>query len=261
MTRLWMLLFLLLGAVASPAQERRASVELDSGQVLEGTVLAMDLASLRLQVGHEVKTIPATSIKSCRFETIAGTAAPDPSEARPSPAAASPTPAPRISWRQPLPDPVDPEAAEVLPHDLRSRSLLRARIEALDEAYPWLAPTAPTQWVSLGLLLAIALSLAIHLSVHVAGADTPSLGRSSALAGWHLVTAFLQVALVPVNDFSVAMMLLANATLALFWLCALFGLPRANATIAFAVQLGCVALGYGLLELVTALLGSIGVAV
>jgi hypothetical protein len=38
-------------------------------------------------------------------------------------------------------------------------------------------------------------------------------------------------------------------------------LPRINALIAFAIQLGFVALGYGVLELVNALLGSVGVRV
>ena len=75
----------------------------------------------------------------------------------------------------------------------------------------------------------------------------------------YLSAFFLQVAMVPVNDLSVTLMLLANTTMALFWVGALFALPRVNALIAFAIQLGFVAFGWGVLELVTALLGSVGV--
>ncbi len=71
------------------------------------------------------------------------------------------------------------------------------------------------------------------------------------------VTTLLQVALVPTLQLSTFVMLIANPALALFWLRSLFDLTRGAAVIAFAVQLGFVLLGYGVLELVTALLGSI----
>lgn len=127
----------------------------------------------------------------------------------------------------------------------------------LDESHPWLQSAAPMQWLSLGILLTILLSLSVNLSVNVAGAEGASLGRSVGLAMWYLLTTLAQVAAVPVNDFSVALMLLLNPTLALFWLTGLFGLTRASATIAYAVQLGFLVLGYGVLELVTSILGSI----
>lgn len=286
MTRFLSMLFALVVACLAPAQDRRATVQLDDGKVLEGTVLAMDLSTLQMQVGHEVVKLPASRIKSCRFDsgnapesgardgdaTADVVATPAPSqpvvgEANPSsPAGAQqdPTPSekatkPRITWKQPLPDPVDPEAAAELPHDLRRTSRLRARLEALDQKYPWLEPTAPTQWVSLGLLLAIASTLVVHLSVRFAGAEAAGIGRCFGLTAWYLLTGFLQVAMVPVNDLSVTLMLLANTTMALFWVGALFALPRVNALIAFAIQLGFVAFGWGVLELVTALLGSVGV--
>ena len=276
MTRFLTLLFVLWVACLAPAQERRATVQLDDGKVLTGTVLAMDLTTLQMQVGHEVMTLPATRIKSCRFDIEEGgeaAASPtatapitnEPREADPEPVA---TPEvekaaarPRITWKRPLPDPVDPEAAAELPHDERRQSRLRARIEALDRAYPWLEPTAPPQWISLGLLLAIASTLVVHLSVRFAGAEASGLGRCFGLTAWYMLTGFLQLAMVPVNDLSVTLMLLANTTMALFWVGALFALPRVNALIAFAIQLGFVALGYGVLELVTALLASVGVQV
>lgn len=276
MTRFLSMLFVLLVACLAPAQERRATVQLDDGKVLTGTVLAMDLTTLQMQVGHEVMTLPATRIKSCRFDVEEGgenaapptATAPIANEAREAelePVAApeaekAPT-KPRITWKRPLPDPVDPEATAELPHDERRQTRLRARIEALDRAYPWLEPTAPAQWISLGLLLAIASTLVVHLSVRFAGAEASGLGRCFGLTVWYLLTGFLQLAMVPVNDLSVTLMLLANTTMALFWVGALFALPRINALIAFAIQLGFVALGYGVLELVNALLGSVGVHV
>lgn len=126
--------------------------------------------------------------------------------------------------------------------------------------YPWMQPTAPMQWLSLGFLLAVVASLAIHMSVNVAGAEGASLGRSIGFALWYMATGFLQLAFVPTNDFTVVLMLLGNPALALFWLVGLFGLSRIAASIAFAVQLGFVALGYGVIELVTAILASIGMA-
>ena len=130
----------------------------------------------------------------------------------------------------------------------------------LDRAYPWLAPAAPSQWISLGVMLLVGLSLIVHLSVRVAGGEKPRLGRSMGLAIWFLVTGFLQVAMVPVNDLSVVLMILLNSSLALFGLVGLFGLGRSGAAVALMVQLGFAMLVFGILELVTALLGSVGVA-
>jgi hypothetical protein len=244
--------------------------------VLQGTVIAMDLASLQLQVGDVVHTIAATRYRSCKFEALpdpatageeatavatpemASAVGPDAGQSAGTGKAEAGRPTPRVSWSGPLPDPVDPAEAEVLPHDLRGRSRLRGRLEALDEAYPWLAPTEPSQWFSLGLLLAVSLSLVVHFSVGIAGAESASLGRSSGLAAWYLLTALLQFAIVPIHDFAVVLMLLSNTTVSLFWLCALFGLSRGGAMVAFLIQLGFGLLGFGVLELVTALLGSIG---
>ena len=66
--------------------------------------------------------------------------------------------------------------------------------------------------------------------------------------------------MVPVNDLSVVLMILLNSTLSLFGLVGLFGLSRSGAAVALMVQLGFAVLVFGILELVTALLGSVGVA-
>ena len=266
MLRLLMLLLGCLLASAGRAQERHAQVELDNGEILVGRVLAMDLATLQIEVGTEVRTLSAGSIKTCRFETTTvpveapGNGDSLPVRAEPPVPAAAETskPAARITWSGPLPDPVDPEAAEAVPVDLRHRSLWRARLEAIDEAYPWLAPTVPSQWISLGLLLAVSMSLVVYLSVRVAGAEGAGLGASLVLALWYLVTALVQVATVPVNDASVTLMLLANPAFALFGMSAMFGLPRSGCVIAYAIQLGFLVLGYGVLELINSLLASIG---
>ena len=160
----------------------------------------------------------------------------------------------------PADGPLDPGDPAQVPYDLRHHSLLRHRVGQLDACYPWLQPAAPLQWLSLGFLLLVIASLTTHMSVNIAGAEGASLGRSVGLAIWYMVTGFVQLAFVPANDFTVVLMLLANPTLALFWLVGLFGLSRIAASIAFAVQLGFVALGYGVMELVTAILASIGIA-
>lgn len=269
-------LFAVAFAVAGRAQERHVRVELEGGERLQGTVVAMDLSTLQIRVDGQVHTVDATRIRSCRFDEppappagtgeVAGVGE-TPAPASTGEAAAEPAPgeppaatpaAGKITWKGPLPDPADPEAAEQAPHDRRHVSRWRQRLHRLDEAYPWLQPTAPVQWISIGLLLTILLSLTVHASVNVAGAEGASLGRSIGVAIWYLVTCLLQVAAVPCNDFTVVLMLLANPTLALFWLSGLFGLTRFGATIAFAVQLGFAVLGFGVLELVTAILGSIG---
>jgi hypothetical protein len=134
---------------------------------------------------------------------------------------------------------------------------LRSRLSSLDEAYPWLQPTAPMQWLSIGLLLAILLSLTVHGSVKVAGSEAATLPRSACLGVWYLFSTFVQVAMVPANSLTVVLMLLANPTVALFLMSSLFGLSRVGAIIALAVQLGFAVIGFGALELVTAVLGSI----
>jgi hypothetical protein len=269
MARVFAMLLVWLLASLLRAQDRHATVELMSGEVLVGKVVAMDLSQVQIQIGDAVQTVPATRIRSCRFDQSgAGEAATAPEVASAATSIATESPAapaermdaPSPVRQGPLPDPIDPTAHEHLPHDLRHRSRLRQRLEALDEIYPWLQPTAPTQWASLSLLAWIATSLFLYLSVHVAGGPPGLFGRALALAFAYFVAAVAQVAMVPWSDLALAMMLLANPTVALFGIRALFGLSRGGALIAFAIQIGFAGLVFGCLELITALLGSIAPA-
>lgn len=279
-----MLCWLWLTVTCAIAQERHAEVKLDDGRALTGRVLSMNVERLELEVGNQVLEIPAAQLRSCRFfvpddPATAAAAEVELPEASSEPAgggdseanaqdppageaaAEAPTHEPKITWDGPLADPVDPTSPESVPVDVRGRSHWQRRVQALDRAYPWLAPAAPSQWLSLGLLLLVASGLIVHMSVSVAGAEAPQLGRSCALGVWYIVTGLLQVAFVPIHDLSVSLMILGNVTLSLFGLCALFGLPRWGAVVALLVQLGFGVLVYGVLELVTSLLGSCGVTV
>jgi hypothetical protein len=271
-------MFVLASAALGHAQERRVAVQLEGGERIEGSVVAMDLATLQVRVDGVVRTIDARKIAECKFEAAPPPAAEeghaavreDAAAAPAATAAAVPEASPavdagvgkpaneRITWTRPIQDPLDPAVAAQPPHDVRHQSLLRRRLQQLDESYPWLQPTAPMQWLSLGLLTVILMGLSVHASIKIAGAEGATMGRSLALAAWYLFTGVVQVAMVPCNDFTVVLMLLANPTLALLWLTGAFGLGRAAASIAFAVQLGLGVLAYGVLELVTAVLASIG---
>lgn len=291
------LLVLVVAALAPVVgQERHAVVRLDDGQKIEGRVLQMDLDLLKIEVGNDVLEIAATRIRSCKFVAAndpasqavlagqaegsqgPGTQGPGTQEpgaqgqghaaaAEPGSAAAKALPLQkakhgdsRVTWTAPIQDPVNPHSLEAVPVDMRHRTHWHHRIGMLDSAYPWLVPAAPSQWLSLGLLLLVGSGLIVHLSVHVAGGEKPQLGRSVGLGIWYLITGLLQVAMVPINDLSMALMILVNTSLSLFALCGLFGLPRVGAVVALLVQLGFVVLVHGILELVTALLGSCGVS-
>lgn len=278
MVRLAALLLLLGSLVAlAPAQGRYVEVVLAGGETLSGRVVELDLDHLSVEVDGEVVRLESATLHSCRFcsaDELAASGAEAAAESAPvvevdqgrvAAAPAAPAPAPagevKLPWSAPIADPVDPTDPASVPVDLRHRFLLQPRIEALDRAYPWLAPAAPPQWVSLGLLLLVGSGLLVHLSVNIAGADRPQLGRSVGLGCWYLATAFAQVALVPVNDLSVTVMVLLNGSLSLFLLRQLFGLQRVQAFVAQVMQLGLAALTFAGLELVTSLLGSIGVGV
>lgn len=255
MLRLWFLLLCLL-CTALPAQQRRATVELEDGTVLQGVVQAMDLATVHLRVDDTVHTLAATQIRSCRFEPLP--TAPEPALEEPAAPPAARLAKPPRPARGPAALPEDPTSPEHVPVDLRGRSRWRVRLKRLDALYPWLVPAAPTQWCSLLLVLLTLGSLTVHTSTRVAGAESIGMGRCIAMAAWYLATAMAQMAWAPTHDLGIALMLLGNPTLALFGLCSLFGLSRVGALMAFVVQLGCAVVGYGVLELVTAVLASVG---
>jgi hypothetical protein len=124
-----------------------------------------------------------------------------------------------------------------------------------------LVPSDPAQWVSMVLLLLACLSLSVYSSTRLASGENQEFGRAVVLSVWFLVTGALQVALVPVNDLSVVIMLLVNPALALLWLRVLFALSRSAAMVAFTIQLGFLVVGYGGLELLDSILRSINAPV
>ncbi len=279
------------------AQQRMAAVQLEDGQRLEGRVLSLSLTLLEIEVSGDVLKVPATRIRSCRFtEPEAADPLPASKQVLENPDRSLSTAPDVVVGEQPIAEskvatgeladdiedskvqerklvsgnfetwvrsrqhPLDVGSVESVPVDLR-HSHWQHRIGLLDAAYPWLVPLAPSQWLSLGLLLLVGAGLVIHLSVYVTGIEKAPAGRSMILGGCYVVTGLFQVASVPVNDLSVVLMLSLNSGLCLYGLVSLFGLPRVGAVVALMVQLGFSLLVFGILELVTALLGAVGVGV
>jgi hypothetical protein len=143
----------------------------------------------------------------------------------------------------------------------RRMARLRERLELLDIAYPWLSPAAPTQWISLGLLLFATFSLAVNLSTRITGSEVTGFGASMVVAIWYMISGFLQVAMVPVSDVSTAAMLIGNGTVALLWLRGLFRLSFGASLVALAIQLGMAAIAFGILQVVDSLLKSMGTGI
>ena len=247
-----------------------------SCRTFEGRGLTLNLEMMVIEGGGTRVEIPAAQIRTCRFREMTPAEAhaaavnaeqakaAEPALAPGSAPASEPAPPPaaakRITWTGPLPDPVVAGSPVSMPVDERNRSLWQLRIGRLDRAYPWLVPAAPSQWLSIGLLLLVAAGLVVHVSVGVAGGEAVALGKSVGLGVACVTSGLLQVAFVPVNDLSIVLMLLGNVSLSLFALASLMGLARYQAVVALCVQLGFGALVFGILELVTALLGSVGVS-
>lgn len=245
------MLVALLLACGLGAQDRVVTLHLDGGEVVHGTVVAMDLTTLRVRVGDAVRTIPAASVRQCSF------AAALPAEAEGTEPFEEAAPEVRpgvVAATQPALEETPGDPAAAADREAPPRSLLLARVERFERAHPWLQPSRPTQWLSYGLVLAFVATLGVYFSVRVAGGEAATMSRSVGLAAWYLLTGLVQLALLPGNALGLVAMLLLNPAFALFWLTTLFGMARLNATVAFAVQLGLVALGYGAIEFVTAVL-------
>jgi hypothetical protein len=273
--------------------ERTALVELADGRVLTGTIISIDVDKIELRVDGKVLKLTNEQVRRIESHGVSA-AQPSPAGVPPaapaaetrapaaqqnaegandgagSPSAASETEqdeeergpgaadgstVPEVPAKKQVTMPPD-AFASAIPHDLR-RSRFRARLDELDAVYPWLVPTSPTQWISCGLLLFAWLSLVVHLSTRVVAVDGHSYSRSSFMAIWYLVTGVMQIAIVPTGEIATVAMLVANPAIALLFLRNLFSLTRGAALVAFAVQLGFLVIGYGVLELVSSLLGSV----
>jgi len=246
------ILFVAIAVLAAFArgQERTANVQLVDGQQFSGRVVAMDLEHLQLATGDKIVTIAARNIKSCEFATP-----PSAGDAGSASTTADPVVEAVAMADAPAPGSPDATSDAVAAGD---QSLLRARLAAIDSRYPWLSPTSPTQWISLGLLLFSVLSLVVHGSARIVGTDAPAFARSMALAGVYLLAAAVQFALLPANDFATFSALIGNSAVVLFLVRKVFDLQRLSAFVAVAVQVGFLMLGLSILELVGALLGSVG---
>lgn len=234
-------------AVASPAQDRHARLQLHDGEVVVGRVVSLDDHRVKVFVDGRVRTIDARTVRSCRID-----AAPPPA---PVAVDAPSAPAGETALPTPLPD-VIPADAPAAPN--AEASPLSRRLAVLDAHCPWLRPATPLQWGSLAFLVWIACAYAVRASAAISGAEAPALGRSLGIALWYGVTACGQFAYVPGDDFAVTAMLLLNPAVALWLLRRAFALPRVGALMALAVQLGFAVVAFGVLELVTSVLGAVG---
>lgn len=140
----------------------------------------------------------------------------------------------------------------------RTRGLLDRRLRALDDRFPWLAPTESFQWVSLGVTLFALLSLAIHFAARLSATELLGFGRATLIAAWIMLAGFVQVAIVPDASPALALAVVVNAVMLL--LCFRFvydlSVPAAGlAVFLFAIESG---LGLALLRLIDATLRSIG---
>ncbi|MFK7743265.1 MAG: hypothetical protein AB8H80_23315 [Planctomycetota bacterium] len=237
-------------AVVAPAERLAGAAPAEAAPVDPPAAPGGETASPATPAPTAAEVGDASGVASKEAETAKSGSVPSGEPAASEDATAA---EPRITWDGPLEDPeIEAPRKGLAPHWM-------PRLQRLDAAYPWLRPAQPSQWISLGLLLFVGMGLIVHFSVRIAGAERVLIERSILLGVWYLLTGLGQVALVPVSDLSVTLMLLANTTLSLFLTCALFGLHRFGATVALIVQLGFAVLIFGVLELVSSLLSTVGV--
>lgn len=236
------LLGLLLWCLLGPglwAQERQATVVLEDGRTVVGRVVEMEIDHLTLDVAGKQQTFASTQLRSCRIETLA-----------------APGPSPAGEGAEGGLDSEEAQATSI-PEPLRG-SLFARRLQSLDRRYPWLSPTEPMQWISLGVALFVFASFSLHFASRLAGTEVNSFGRSVGVAFLLLLGGVAQVALVPMNGPFLFGMLLANTVVWVALLRFTFELPLAAASIAFVILLAETALGFGILEAVDAMMLSMG---
>lgn len=225
------------------AQDRRATVTLEDGRTLVGRVVDMDIDRLTLEIDGKEQTFASTQLRKCKIEVLE----------RPKP---PPEPEPEIVFEEGVGVASVPIAANV-PEPLRG-SLFGRRLQALDRRYPWLAPTEPLQWISLGISLFVFAAFMLYFASRLAGTEVTGFGRSTGLAVLLLLAGLVQVALVPMNGPGLFGMLLVNTVVWVALLRLTYELAVPAASICYVLMLVFSGVGYALLEAIDTLLLSMG---
>lgn len=244
-----LLLALLIGLFCAhaAAQQRIVTFVLDDGLRIEGPVIEFDATRIVVEVGGEPRTYPTERMRECRFRVVE-----DEQGAAEAPAPAAET-KPVVPARNTRPRAVPPAPAGRM-------TPWRQRTAELQERYPWLVPTEPYQWVSLGVTLFALLALFSHFAAKLSGADQPGFGRAMGLAFVLLTAVFLDFVFVGRREsaYGIALALFALLVPLLHRSCYRLSLPGALlASCLFTAQLG---FGYAAFRLVDTMLRSMGVA-
>jgi hypothetical protein len=223
-------LWCLLLAVAVPAQNRVATVTLEDGRVLHGTVLQLDVDHMTIESNGKVQHLLASQIRRCRFLKTDDV----PGETEGGRGGETERPA-----AQAAPAPTAVAGAT---------SLRRQRLLAINSKYPWLAPLEPAQWISLGITLMALVSFAVHLSAKTCGADQPRFVVSVAAAFAVVCSSLLQLCFVPVTGINVLAMVLGNGVVIAMMFRLLYHLAMPQAILGLFVLLAEFGLAFGVLE-------------
>ncbi len=243
--RAFLILLMALFCATATAQQRVVTFVLDDGLRIEGTVVEFDAKHIVVEVGGEPRTYLTERMRECRFRVVEDV----------GPAVEAPAPVVEtkraVVARNNKPRVTAP-AARMSPWSQRTAEL--------QQRYPWLVPTEPYQWVSLGITSFALLALFSHFAAKLSGADQPGFGRAMGLALALLLALLLDFALVGrrenANGIALALFVLLVPTL--HRACYRMSLPGALlASCLFAAQIG---FSYAAFRLVDTMLCSMGVA-
>jgi hypothetical protein len=226
------LLLALICAAAACGQARMATVTLDDGTTLRGAVIRLDVREVLLDVDGTVEAIPATRIRSCRFEPARST----------GPAGAGTAAVPTGSGSR----------------GPSSGRLLDARLDRVRAVYPWIVPREPLHWVSAGITLLFGFGFGVHLAARFGGAEGARWRRGFVVAAFLMAIVAANVALVPMA-LPVAAVAAAGSLLAGILIMRIgYGLGFGGSLVALISVAIEVAVGGLVILLVDAVLRSIG---
>lgn len=242
-------LVMLIGLFCAPAaaQQRIVTFVLDDGLRIEGPVIEFDAKKIVVEVGGEPRAYPTERMRECRFRVVQESEAP------------AEAPAPIVESKRPVAT-RNSKSRVVAPNPVGRTTPWRQRTFELQERYPWLVPTEPYQWVSLGVTLFALLALFSHFAAKLSGADQPGFGRAMGLAFTLLLAMFLDFALVGRREsaYGIALALFVLLVPLLHRSCYRMSFPGALlASCLFTAQVG---FGYAAFRLVDTMLHSMGVA-